>query len=247
MDYADVELGEIFGGAAPPAASKGNTWEQANRDVRIGFIRKVYGLLSAQLLATVVVCACCVKIPVVTNLVIAMPALNLVNAFAGLALLIALHCCKHQYPLNLKLLAAWTLSIAFGLGFTCALYTVMGMATIVMQAAGTTFVVFASLTAFTFQSKSDFSFLGASLHAGLCCLMLWGFLGWVFGFSIGLAYSVLGALIFSGYIVFDTYLLVHKHSIDDYVLATIELYLDIVNLFLFILRILAKLSKKSDN
>ena len=78
----------------------------------------------------------------------------------------------------------------------------------VYAAAGTTFVVFASLTAFTFQSKTDFSFLGASLHTALCCLVLWGFFGAMFGFSMGLAYSVVGALVFSGYIVFDTYRLV---------------------------------------
>ena len=132
MDYSDIELGEVFGAQAP-ATGKLTTWEHANRDVRLGFIRKVYGLLSAQLLATVLICSLCVKIPVVTNFVLAMPTFNLINSFVSLILLLVLHCYKNSSPLNLKLLAAWTLSIAFGLGFTCAAYTAMGLADIVVQ------------------------------------------------------------------------------------------------------------------
>ena len=48
-----------------------------------------------------------------------------------------------------------------------------------------------------------------------------------------------GAALFSLYIVYDVYMISKRTSPDDYIPAAIELYLDIANLFLHILRILA--------
>ncbi len=46
------------------------------------------------------------------------------------------------------------------------------------------------------------------------------------------------AVLFCGYIVFDTHMLMERHSLDEYVWASVSLYLDIINLFLQILRLL---------
>ena len=59
---------------------------------------------------------------------------------------------------------------------------------------------------------------------------------------LSLVYASIGALIFSAYIVFDTQLMLggkHKYSLspEEYIFAALNLYLDIVNLFLFILTI----------
>ena len=57
-----------------------------------------------------------------------------------------------------------------------------------------------------------------------------------------LIYACLGALIFSIYLIYDTQLVIGKgtfsYSLDDAYLAAIQLYLDVINLFLFILQIL---------
>ena len=61
-----------------------------------------------------------------------------------------------------------------------------------------------------------------------------------------LIYSCLGALIFSFYIVYDTQLIIggkhtkYKYDDEDYVIAALSLYLDIINLFIYILEILNK-------
>ena len=59
-----------------------------------------------------------------------------------------------------------------------------------------------------------------------------------------LVYACLGALLFSIYLIFDTQLILgkgqYKFSMEDAYLAAIELYLDIINLFLFLLRIVGK-------
>ncbi|KAK8757274.1 hypothetical protein V5799_000024 [Amblyomma americanum] len=52
--------------------------------------------------------------------------------------------------------------------------------------------------------------------------------------------SLGGAVLFSFFIIFDTHMLMHRVSPEEYILATIELYLDIINLFLHILRIIGE-------
>jgi hypothetical protein len=50
-------------------------------------------------------------------------------------------------------------------------------------------------------------------------------------------YACIGALIFSLYLVFDTYMILNKLSPDQYIMAALNLYLDIINLFLYILEV----------
>lgn len=50
--------------------------------------------------------------------------------------------------------------------------------------------------------------------------------------------SIGGALLFCGFIIFDTHIIMHKLSTEEYILASINLYLDFINLFIYILRIL---------
>jgi FtsH-binding integral membrane protein len=57
--------------------------------------------------------------------------------------------------------------------------------------------------------------------------------------SIGSAiYGGLGALVFSAYIVYDTDNLIKRYTYDEYVWASVALYLDVINLFLQILQLL---------
>ena len=54
------------------------------------------------------------------------------------------------------------------------------------------------------------------------------------------AISIGGALLFSLFIIFDTHMLMHKLSPEEYIVATINLYLDIINLFLHLLKLLGE-------
>mmetsp|Transcript_8006 Transcript_8006/g.24062 ORF Transcript_8006/g.24062 Transcript_8006/m.24062 type:complete len:235 (-) Transcript_8006:147-851(-) len=111
----------------------------------------------------------------------------------------------------------------------------------VLTALGITAAVFIVLTAFTLLSKWDFSFLGYGLGVALGILITWGFLMMIFGGSahIQYLYSLAGALLFSLYIIFDTWKVSAKYTPDDYIPACIDLFLDILNLFLFILELLS--------
>ena len=56
--------------------------------------------------------------------------------------------------------------------------------------------------------------------------------------------SVGGAVLFCGFILFDTYMIMHKLSTEEYIMAAIDLYLDFINLFIYILRILDAMKNK---
>lgn len=88
------------------------------------------------------------------------------------------------------------------------------------------------------------------------CMMLLAVAGLIRIFYRGETFNLLiacgGALIFSAYIVYDTQLMMggsHKYSIspEEYVFASLNLYLDIINLFLHLLKILRYLNENSQN
>ena len=56
--------------------------------------------------------------------------------------------------------------------------------------------------------------------------------------TVDLGYGVISALIFSGYILVDTQLIMRHYHVEEEIAAAISLYLDVINLFLSILRIL---------
>ena len=70
------------------------------------------------------------------------------------------------------------------------------------------------------------------------------FIGFVNSPLLNILYSTGGAVIFSFYIIYDTQLIVGgknrmiQYTENDYVIAAIGLYIDIINLFLYILELL---------
>jgi len=90
--------------------------------------------------------------------------------------------------------------------------------------------VFLGLTLFTFQSKYDFSGMGPFLFGALIALVMTGFIGMIFPFSrtMDLIFAIGGCLIFSGYIVYDTYMINKRLSPDEYIMGAISLYLEYV-------------------
>jgi len=125
---------------------------------------------------------------------------------------------------------------AFTVGVVVAFYET----TVVLQALLITIGVFLGLTLFTFQSKYDFSGMAPFLFGGLMALVATGLVGIFIPFNstIDLLYASGGCLIFSGYIIYDTFLINRKLSPDEYIMGAISLYLDFLNLFLSILRVL---------
>ena len=100
------------------------------------------------------------------------------------------------------------------------------------------------LTLFACQTRYDFTGLGPYLICFLFGLLIIGLINMFLINSILVTIQAgLGALVFSFYIIYDTQLIVggknrqYSFDVDDYVLAVISLYLDIINLFIYILQL----------
>jgi protein lifeguard len=111
---------------------------------------------------------------------------------------------------------------------------------IVLQALILTLGIFAFLTLFACQTKYDFTSWAPYLFGSLWVLILFGFMAAFFphGKTVELVYGAVAALIFAGYILVDTQLVMRHYHVEEEIAASISLYLDILNLFLAILRIL---------
>merc|ERR550534_761748 len=140
--------------------------------VRLGFMRKVYGLLAVQLTITTIIGAVFMFTPGVKEFVQTRPMFLFPAFFLSIGLLIALHIKRKETPINLILLAAFTVVEAYTVGVLVTFFD----QSVVIQAFFLTAAVVIGLTAFTFQTKRDFSGLHAALSTGLLILILGGFL-----------------------------------------------------------------------
>ncbi|XP_005989484.1 protein lifeguard 4 [Latimeria chalumnae] len=219
----------------------GTNVTSASIQIRMGFLRKVYSILSVQVLLTTVVSAIFLYSDTIKNVVHESSAFLLITALGSLGLICALAVYRHQHPLNLYLLLGFTILEALTVATVVTFYEV----SVVLQAFLLTAAVFLGLTAYTFQSKRDFSKFGAGLFACLWILIFAGLLKiFFYNETVELIYASAGALLFCGFIIFDTHLLMHKLSPEEYILAAINLYLDVINLFLHLLRLLEAFNKK---
>jgi len=113
----------------------------------------------------------------------------------------------------------------------------------ILHALILTICAMVGLTTYVLTTRRDFTALGGFLSSGLLVLIGASVLGiWIHAESFHLAVASVGVLVFMGFILFDTSRMLHKSSYDDAIGDAWELYMDFVNLFLELLRILA--SKK---
>ncbi|KAK7412624.1 hypothetical protein VNO78_04131 [Psophocarpus tetragonolobus] len=211
----------------------------SENQLRWGFIRKVYAILSTQILLTTLVSLLTVFYIPVNQLLRGNSTLLLILLFLPFLFLIPLLKFQQKHPHNYILLGLFTVSISSTVGVTCA--NTDGK--VVLEALILTSAVVSSLTAYTFWASKkgkDFSFLGPVLFTSLITLILTGLMQMFFplGPMSHAIYGALGAIIFSGYIVYDTDHLIKRFTYDEYIGASVTLYLDILNLFLSILRLL---------
>lgn len=213
-------------------------------NIRRGFIRKVYGILTVQLAVTMGIMGV-FFIPAVQDYTFANIWLFWVAFFMSFGFLIGLVCCgevRRKTPHNMILLSGFTIAEGFMLGVSCSTYK----ADAVLIAVGITAIIVLGLTIFALQTKIDFTMMNGILFVLLLCLMIFGIFCAIFRSQImNVVYASLGALIFSFYIVVDTQMMMggkHKYTLDpeEYVFASLNLYLDIINLFMMILSLVGR-------
>ena len=140
--------------------------------------------------------------------------------------------------------SAWALPAVFALtgfmGYTLGpLLThslaLPGGAQTVSMALAATGATFIGLSAYVLLTRRDFSFMGGFLLCGMVIALLAGIAAAVFDIAaLGLAVSAVVALLSAGLILFETSRIVNGGE-NNYVLATVGLYVSMFNLFISLL------------
>ena len=120
---------------------------------------------------------------------------------------------------------------------------------IVVNALVYTAVIFGSFTLASLMTKRrSMLFLGGFLSSILLGMTFGIFFSWIMGVSIitYMAYNVIMLIVFSFYVIYDTQLIVEKaHMGDyDYNLHALDLFIDLLRIFIHVIRILIALSDK---
>ncbi|KAK6164637.1 hypothetical protein DH2020_001501 [Rehmannia glutinosa] len=210
-------------------------------ELRWSFIRKIYTIVSIQLLATIAVAAVVVTVRPISVFFAttgAGLALYIVLIITPFIVLCPLYYYYQRHPVNYFLLGVFTLSLAFAVGLTCAFTS----GKVILESVILTAVVVVSLTFYTFWAAKrghDFNFLGPFLFGALVVLMLFAIIQIFFplGRISVMIYGCLASIIFCGYIIYDTDNLIKRYTYDEYIWAAVALYLDVINLFLSLLTI----------
>ncbi|GFZ13598.1 bax inhibitor-1 family protein [Actinidia rufa] len=216
-------------------------------ELRWAFIRKIYSILSIQLLLTVRRRRLRRHLPPYLGLLhhhrrrlgcLHRSRLDALYWYFLNYLLWPMYYYHQRHPVNYILLGVFTVSIAFAVGLSCAFTSQK----VILEAVILTTGVVVSLTLYTFWAARrghDFNFLGPFLVGSLFVLILASLIQCFFPLSrsFSVIYGVLASIIFCGYIIYDTDNLIKRHPYDEYIWASVSLYLDIINLFLALLTI----------
>lgn len=108
----------------------------------------------------------------------------------------------------------------------------------VIGAAGvTTLIIFGGLTAFTFLTRTDFSFLGSFLGLAAISAIALIAASIIFGFAVGIWFVWAMIVLASGYILYYTSNVLHHYRTDQYVAAALALFASVALLFWYVLQL----------
>ncbi len=174
------------------------------------------------------------------------PALFLPLALGTIVCVFALSFTRNNPGLSLVLL--YGLSVMEGLLMGPLLASIARGypygAAVIGEAALLSAVIVAGLGSYVWISGKDFGGIGKFLIFALIGLLVVGLVRFFVAFSPGvnLLYAFVGAAIFVGFTLYDFSNIKFRYGPNDYVLATVALYLDFLNLFWFLVQILLSLS-----
>lgn len=219
--------------------------------IRIGFIRKVFGIVTIQLIFSFSFILLC-QAKSVKNFIAHNEGLSvIILSISTIAFIISvcLISCNRELarkvPTNYILLFCVTLAESILSAGAAVSFPPEIVITAIVLTIATSF----GIICYTLKSKRDLSYCGMTLFALISQLLFFGILNLIFRSNfLHMVYTFLSTIMFGLYLVYDVQLISGKfgreYSIDDYIFAAMELYIDIIRLFLEILRLLSKFQKK---
>lgn len=227
---------------------------------RLGFLKKVYGLFTASIVLSAAGALVALNVGTsASRLAVGEGAARLtvpplVAFFAqhpfvsmGIAIGAVFGASAVRHRPGLNLVALFGMATILGVVFAPALFMAQVSAGLggtlsaspVRDAFILSAVGFGGLTSYALFTKRDFSYMAGALTMGLFVVLGASLLNLFLGSSVfGLAISSVAVLLFGAYVLYDTSHLLHSDE-EDAVGGAIRLYLDFINIFLAILRILS--------
>ena len=204
---------------------------------RAVLVRRTYGLVFVGIIVTMLGAAITMSQPALLEQSARHPFMAFLLFFGTL---LAAQWKRHTFPLNI----GFTLLGTFAAGVMIAPLLYVYNRTqpgIVGQAAMLTFVTFGALSLYATFSRRDFSAWGGFFMVGVIVLLVTSLLNIWFKNETASLWLAAGTIfVFGGLLVFDTWRIVrsNQYGPDDYVPAAVNIYLDLLNIFLAILRLL---------
>jgi FtsH-binding integral membrane protein len=218
-----------------------NSVSTASTDERVAFIRRTYAHLLFAILAFVgieVALFATGLAEVIAQAMLSVSWLLVLGLFMGVGWLADWWAHKDTSP-GLQYMGLILYVVAEAIIFVPILFIASAYSdpSVIPSAAVTTLLVFAGLTVSVFATKKDFSFLRSGL-------MIAGFLAIgliiaasLFGFELGLLFSVAMAGLAAGYVLYYTSNVLHHYNTNQHVAASLALFSAVALLFWYILRI----------
>ncbi|XP_039974742.1 glutamate receptor, ionotropic, N-methyl D-aspartate-associated protein 1b (glutamate binding) [Xiphias gladius] len=215
-----------------------------NKSIRRAFIRKVFLVLTSQLMVTFAFVAVFTFVKEVKAFLLVNTWTYLVSYAVFFVSVCVISCCgnlRRRHPWNLVALSILTLSMSYMVGMIASFHETDS----VIMALGITAVVCFTVVLFSLQTKYDFTSCHGVLFVCLIVLIFFGILCIIIRDRIlHIVYAGLGALLFTCFLAVDTQLLLGNKELalspEEYVFAALTLYTDIINVFLYILAILGR-------
>ncbi|XP_026227780.1 glutamate receptor, ionotropic, N-methyl D-aspartate-associated protein 1b (glutamate binding) isoform X3 [Anabas testudineus] len=213
-----------------------------NKIIRRAFIRKVFLVLTAQLMVTFGFVAVFTFVKPVKMYVKVNMWTYLVSYLVFFVSLCTISCCgnvRRRHPWNLVALSILTLSLSYMVGMIASFHDTDS----VIMAVGITAVVCFTVVIFSLQTKYDFTSCYGVLFVCLIVLFIFSILCIIIQDRImHIVYAGLGALLFTCFLAVDVQMLLGNKELalspEEYVFAALNLYTDVINIFLYILSII---------
>ncbi|KAL7067536.1 hypothetical protein ACR3K2_20150 [Cryptosporidium serpentis] len=222
------------------------------KQMRMGFIRRVYGLLSAQFILTCLVVTTMIFTKGIKGYLIhnyrTMISLVFISSILSVVILLICRFSKtdymRQYPINLVILFTISFFEALPIGCLCIILPSRN----ILIALIATAVTVIGITIYALQTKYDFTsytslLLYGSIGLSVACLINL-FIPYSRPFEILLGSA--GAIFYAFILLLLTQSIIGKHENivyeDDYVYAALMLHLSILDLFIYILKIVNAVS-----
>lgn len=208
-----------------------------NEKTRIPFARKVFMLVGTQLFITILF----VVMVMYTEAILEFQKSSaskwtmIVAIIIFFVLFYTLYCNQkiaRMVPYNYIQLFTLTIAQGWTLSFSCTKIDPVN----VLMAFVQTLSLVIGLIIYSFYTTTDFSKYKAFGFAIGCCIVMFGLLQiFFYDYILNCIVCCIIACILSVYIIIDVQMIIgkrsHKYLIDDYIIATLSLYLDIINIF----------------